>query len=198
MGKTRCSCIEVRVSVWHHALDQHRRKRSLAKLSVFYSNELDDVRDTSTSVKQRRRTQDIRGTRRGEHFLEPTSMRASVLLSRKHRRERNTFCSCFRKQGNQHHARGMPVAWNCVLAWTALPTRTAACSGTLPLPSDAVAFFFCFTSQDTRNFRNRALESTFSLALHEKGQQRAFGTVWNARTPSCIVIPTSVDLHKQA
>ena len=45
-------------------------------------------------AKQTRRTQKTFGTRFGEHLSEPTSCR-QVLLTRKHRRERNTFCTCF-------------------------------------------------------------------------------------------------------
>ena len=30
------------------------------------------------------------------------------------------------------------------------------------------------------------------------GQERTVGTMWNARTSSCLVIPTLLYLHKQA
>ena len=43
-----------------------------------------------------------------------------------------------------------------------LSTRTAACSRTMPLASDAVAFF-CLSSLGTRNLGTRALEYVLSL-----------------------------------
>ena len=51
---------------------------------VFFSTELSDVRDASSSVKQLRRTQEISGTRRGEHLFELTSTRGNQHLSAWH------------------------------------------------------------------------------------------------------------------
>ena len=52
---------------------------------------------------------------------------------------------------------------------------------TLPLASDAVAFLPLVVK-----------------ALQDKGQEREFGTIWNTRTPSGLVMPTLLYLHKQA
>ena len=76
--------------------------------------------------------------------------------------------------------------------------RAAACSHTLPLVSDAVVFFFLAWPLSTHNSPSRALGSTVSLACHEKSQDRAFATIWNARSSSCLAIPTLSNLHKQA
>ena len=55
---------------------------------------------------------------------------------------------------------------------------------TLPLATDRRRFS-CACGHSTHNSASRALESFLSLARHENGQERAIGTIWNARTSSC-------------
>ena len=64
--------------------------------------------------------QEIFGTRRSEHFSEPTSMCGQVLLSKKHHRERNTFCTWSAK------ARQINIRLACRWRGTACSSQTAA------------------------------------------------------------------------
>ena len=90
--------------------------------SRFYSNELGDAPD-------------VRDEARGPFFRQ-------VLLSRKHSRRRNTFCTCFFKRTvfNIEH---VACQWRgtAFSGRRPLPTLTGACSRTLLLASDAVALF---------------------------------------------------------
>ena len=66
------------------------------------------------------------GTRRGDHFFEPTSNVWARDFYRYNTAENDT-CSAhvLRTHGNQHQARGLPMAWNCVLAKTADTDRNS-------------------------------------------------------------------------
>ena len=48
------------------------------------------------------------------------------------------------------------------------PSRAAACSRTLPLASDAVATHLLVVTEHRHNSASRSLESTVSLARHER------------------------------
>ena len=101
--------------VWHHAFGPASPKEEPGKIQVCSnSNELGDARNMLMFVQQTRRTQEIFETRRGEHFSEPTSMCGQVLFIEKTSQTRSAHV--LRAHGNQHEARGVPVAWNCVLA----------------------------------------------------------------------------------
>ena len=67
-------------------------------------------------VKQTRGTQETLGTRRVEHFFRAhVDVRASVY--RENTAENETRSAhVLRTHGTEHVARGLPVAWNCVLA----------------------------------------------------------------------------------
>ena len=106
-------------------------------------------------------------------------------LSRKHSRERRTFCTFLRTHGNQYQARGMPVAWNKLRV--SVHCRWRICRR-----------FPYACGHSTHNSASRALEYFLFLARHENGQERAIVTIWNARTSSCLVIPTLLRLHTQA
>ena len=69
---------------------------------VFDSNELGNAGDTSTPAKQKTRTQERSGTRRGVHFFEPTSMCGEVLLTRKNAENETRSAHVLRAHGNQH------------------------------------------------------------------------------------------------
>ena len=103
----------------------------------FDSNEFGDAQDMLTFVKQVRRTQETSETVRGEHFCEPPSMCGHMLSPRKHRRDRNTFCTCFWR--GTAFSRRRP-----------LPSPTAACSRALPLASNAVAFLLSVVTEHTK------------------------------------------------
>ena len=76
-----------------------------------------------------------------------------------------------------------------------LLTQTAACSRTLQLGSDAVAFRLLVVAEHTQFC---VASTLFSDAPRTMGQERDSGTICNARTSSCLVIPTLLHLHKQA
>ena len=105
VGKTRCY-ISWSFLVWHYACGLIR---SLANSSVFHNNELGDARDMLMFVKQMQRKREILGTRRGEHFF-----RAHVDVWTTAENETRSS-HALRRHGDQQ-ARGMPVAWNYVLA----------------------------------------------------------------------------------
>ena len=119
-----------------------------------------------------------------------------VLVSRKHSRERNTFCTCFAKAlqstSSTWPARGVELRSRVDGRPEQLRVRVH-----LPLASDAIAFLLPVATERTQ-FCVAGVEINLFLARHEKGQERAFGTIWNARASSCLVIPTKLYLHKQA
>ena len=78
------------------------------------------------------------------------------------------------------------------------PTRAASCSRALPLASDAVAFFLPVITTHTQFWDSGIGIFPFSGEPRNRGQERAFGTIWNARKSSCLVIPTLLCLHTQA
>ena len=77
------------------------------------------------------------------------------------------------------------------------PTRTAACSCALPLASDAVACFLLVVTEHTQ-FCVAGIGINLFFGTPREGQERGIGTSWNARTSSCLVIPTLLFLQKQA
>ena len=172
-------------------------RRAWQHPSVFCSNELGDARDVVIVAKQTR-TQEISGTRRREHFSEPTSMCGQVLLSRNHRRERKTFCTCFAN-----------ARWSTSGTWLAggvemysrvdgrylpeqLRVRIHCCWRVTP------SGFFACHHWAHGNLGLGHWNQIFLWHATKMGQERSFGTIWNSRTSSCLVIPTQLYLHEQA
>ena len=84
-----------------------------------------------------------------------------------------------RPHGDQHHqARGLPGAWNCVFPWMATYPRS------------------CVFANIVAGERRRGTHNSASRAATKMSQVRAFGTSWNARTSTCLQIPTFLNLHK--
>ena len=95
MRKTLFSCFKVGVSsLALYFWTEIAARRAWQHSSMFCSNELGDARDMLMFVQPIQRTQEMLGTRRCEHFSEPTTRCGQVLLSRKHRRGRYTFYTC--------------------------------------------------------------------------------------------------------
>ena len=97
------------------------------------------------------------------------------------------FCTCFAnaRQSTLGTWRGTAFSRR-----RPLPTRTAACSRTLPLAGDAVAFF-CLSSPGTRNSSSREFESSLSLARHEN---ESSASIRHHLEGSSIVLSRNSDL----
>ena len=89
-------------------------------------------------------------------------------------------------------SRAQTAPWACSSTATPAVGKSAFVSGA------EVSSGCCLWSMSTHSSASRALESTFSVARHDKGRERAFGTIWNARTSSCPLIPTLLSFHKPA
>ena len=75
-------------------------------------------------------------------------------------------------------------------------THAAACSRSLPVASDAVAFLMPVVAERT-HFCVAGMGIAFFWHATKMDQERAFGTIWNARASSSLVILTLLYLHKQ-
>ena len=114
-------------------------------------------------------------------------MRGQVLSSRKQRRERKTFWTCFAvpqwsRTGTWHAWRGTEFSRG-----RPPPTRAAACSRTLPLAINTVVFLLPVVTEH-RQFCVAGIGICPSSARHENGQERAFSTIRNARNSGLVVL----------
>ena len=82
--------MEVEVCVWHHAFGLISPKEKLGKILVCSAaTNLETL--GRNDVDARNITDEVWSP----FSVEPTSMWGQVLLSKKHRKELNTFCTCF-------------------------------------------------------------------------------------------------------
>ena len=180
VGKKRCSCVKVGFPCLASCLlDKHCRKRTWQNSNVFY-NKRTWRRSGHVDVRKEKKKRT-----HGEHFSEPTSMSGRVLLSRKHRREANTFCTCFAKARNSTqgtwHAGGVELR-------SRVDSRHLR---TLPLASDAVALILHIsagTSRKGSRTRMRHRLARPNIAMSRNSDEVVFAQT-GARAkkqPSCV------------
>ena len=129
VGKNRC-CLQVGVScpalcVWNDIAE----RRAWQNSSVFCSTELGDARDMLMFVKQIRRSQEKLGTERSEYVLSPRRCVGKCFYRENTAEEETRSSHVLRTHRTQHKARGLPVAWNCVIAQTSATYRNSCVFG---------------------------------------------------------------------